>query len=99
MIPYSRRAALHITALLDHYSELDRPEAMRNLLAAMREASAMIEEDPSAGLPAPRPYPALARPGRLWVKAGRYWIGYRRRPSLGIVAVFYDAADIPGRIE
>jgi hypothetical protein len=30
--------------------------------------------------------------------AGRYWIAYITRPSLAIVAVVYDAADIPGRL-
>jgi len=98
VIPYSRRAALQISDLLKHYAEVARPEAMRNLLIAMREASAEIEGNPSAGLPAPRPYPDVVRPGVLWVKAGRYWVGFRRRPRLGIVDIFYDEADIPNRL-
>jgi hypothetical protein len=57
-----------------------------------------ISAHPNRGLPAPRPYPGLARPGRAWIKSGRYWIAYRTRPRLLIVAVFYETADIPGRI-
>jgi hypothetical protein len=33
------------------------------------------------------------------VKAGRYWVGFRRQPALIITAVYYDAADIPGRLD
>ena len=72
-------------------------EAVTSLRRALREASADIERDPTVGIAAPRPYPALARPGTVWLKAGRYWIAYRRRPKLMITPVFYDAADIPGR--
>jgi hypothetical protein len=32
------------------------------------------------------------------VPAGRYWIAYITRPLPAIVAVFYDAANIPGRV-
>jgi hypothetical protein len=43
-------------------------------------------------------YPNVAKRGRAWVQAGRYWIAYVTRPSSAIVAVVYDAADIPGRV-
>lgn len=49
------------------------------------------------GLPAPRAYPALARPGRLWIKAGHYWIAYRQGSPPVILAVFYETSD-PGRL-
>jgi hypothetical protein len=32
------------------------------------------------------------------VQAGRYWIAYVTHPSVAIVAVIYDAADIPRRV-
>jgi hypothetical protein len=48
--------------------------------------------------PAPRPYPELVQPGRLWLKAGRYWIAYRTHPTPAIVAVFFETANIPGRL-
>jgi hypothetical protein len=54
--------------------------------------------EPQAGLAAPRPYPVLAQPGRLWIKAGRYWIAYGIRPAPAIVAVFHETADIPRRM-
>ncbi len=68
------------------------------MLTALDEAERKIEHNPAGGLPAPRPYPWLARAGWAWVKAGRYWIGYRQRPRLLIVSVFYETADIPGRL-
>jgi hypothetical protein len=65
--------------------------------AALAAAESSIARNPHGGLAAPRPYPQLVRPGRLWTKAGRYWIAYSPDP-LVILAVFYDSADIPGRI-
>jgi plasmid stabilization system protein ParE len=98
LIRFSRRATQQIAGLARHYETRERPDAIRNLIAAIREASTVIESDSEVGISAPRPYPQLKRPGLAWVKAGRYWIAYRRRPYLVITAVFYDAADIPGRL-
>lgn len=67
-------------------------------MAALQEASDTIERAPEGGLPAPRAYPQLARPGLAWMKAGRYWIAYRINPYPVIAAVFYEAADIPRRL-
>jgi plasmid stabilization system protein ParE len=68
------------------------------LNAALEVAERRIAEHPEAGLSAPRPYPELARPGRAWIKAGRYWVAYRIKAPPLIVAVFYEMADIPGRL-
>ena len=99
MIPFSRQAAKQLAQLRDHYEALDRLDAVRNLAIAVQEASTTIQRDPAGGLTAPRPYPQLAKPGRTWVKAGRYWIAYVAVPRLLITGIFYDAADIPRRIE
>lgn len=61
-----------------------------------RAAGTPAKED--AAFAEPRPYPNIAQPGRSWVQSGRYWIAYVTRPSLAIVAVLYDAADIPRRV-
>ena len=98
MIVLTPRAARQVRALRRHYEKLGRPEATRSLVAAIESAWQRIATNPAAGLPAPRPYPNVARPGRAWVRAGRYWIAYSTRPSLAIVAVVYDAADIPARL-
>lgn len=98
MIPYTRRAARQVDDLISHYTELNRLEAMSNLLIALQNASALIEKNPTIGVPAPRPYPFLARQGRFWIKSGRYWVGYRCKPTLAIFAVFYDTANIPRRL-
>ena len=98
MIVYAARALRQIDDLRQHYKNLGRIEAILTLDAALHEAERKIAADPSAGLPAPRPYPRLTRCGRAWVKAGHYWIAYATTSPPVIAAVFYDAADIPGRL-
>ena len=98
MIVLTPRAARQVRVLRQHYEDRRRPEATRNLVAAIESAWHQITADPAAGLPAPRPYPQIARPGRAWVHAGRYWIAYVTRPSPAITLVVYDAADIPRRV-
>jgi plasmid stabilization system protein ParE len=98
LIAYTPRASRQIRDLRDHYQGLERAEAIRALDAALHAAERKIEDEPSAGLPAPRPYPGVARRGRAWVKSGRYWIAYSTANPPVIVAVFYDMANIPGRL-
>jgi len=98
LIAYTPRALRQIRELLDHYENLERIEAIRAFDAALYEAERKIEAAPYAGLPAPRPYPGVARQGRAWVKAGRYWVAYSTTKPPVVVAVFYDSANIPGRI-
>jgi hypothetical protein len=97
LIRLGRAAERHVTELLRHYARLGRSEAGDNLLAALALAGSRIEQNPAGGLPAPRPYPALARPGIAWVKAGSYWFASGTTPPLMIIGVFYDKAGIPGR--
>ncbi len=97
MIRLSAAAEQQLDELLGHYIRLGRPEASRALIAAVDRAMLQIERDPAVGLPSPRPYPQLARPGEAWLRSGRYWFTYTTDHPLTIVAVFYDAADIPGR--
>ncbi len=100
MIPLSRQAESHINALREHFERLDRPEAIRNLILALSQASAQIENRPQAGLNAPRPYPSLASLGLLWTKAGSYWFAYLVEDAGPIIAgVFHDTADIPNRVD
>lgn len=98
MIDYTDEALDHARDLRRHYESLDRDTAIRALMRALAEAEARIELAPGVGLPAPRPYPQLARPGRAWVKSGRYWIVYTTTSPPVIAGVFYDAADIPRRL-
>jgi len=98
ILPYTTRAARDVVALISHYIEKERPEAVGVLFRSLSNASAAIRAGTAASLPAPRPYPAVTRPTWVWMKAGSYWVAYRRRPSLAITAVFYDTADIPGRL-
>jgi len=73
-------------------------EAIRAFRAALDQAERKIESNPAAGLAAPRPYPRLARPGRAWMKAGRYSVAYSTTQPPVIVAAFYETANIPGRL-
>jgi plasmid stabilization system protein ParE len=98
LIEYGPRATRQVIALRHHYENLDRPEATRGLIAALEEAERRIERNPAAGLAAPRPYPRLARPGIAWIKAGRYWLSYTTDSPPVIVGVFYETANIPGRL-
>jgi plasmid stabilization system protein ParE len=98
VIRLSDEAERQLAALLRHYTRIGRPEAKRNLISAIDGAVDHIERDPAGGLPAPRPYPDLARPGRAWIKVGRYWIAYSTTQPPVIVGVFFDTANIPRRI-
>jgi len=98
LIGFTRRAIRQLEELQRHYEERERFDALRNLDAAISEAMLKIEQSPGAGLAAPRPYPFLAAAGRAWIKAGRYWIMYSTRRPPTITGIFYEAADIPGRI-
>jgi plasmid stabilization system protein ParE len=95
---YTPTAARQIADPRRHYEERGRPEPTAALNTALETAERRVAEQPEAGLPAPRPYPELARSGLAWIKVGRYWITYRTKPPPVIVAVFYEMADIPRRL-
>ena len=95
---YTLEAEAQVDALRRHYGERGRIEATQNFDAALNRAEQRIDDASAAGLPAPRPYPTLAKPGRLWIKQGRYWIAYTAAIPPVIVGVFFDTADLPGRV-
>ena len=97
MIGYTAEAARQVANLYGYYEREGRPYASRNLEAALRAAENRVENNPDAGMPAPRSYPMLAQPGQAWIKAGSYWVRYSTRPAPTITGVFYDRANIPGR--
>jgi hypothetical protein len=94
LIGYTDEALEQVRAFRRHYETLARDAAIR----ALADSEAKIERAPGGGLPAPRPYPQLARPGWAWIKSGRYWVAYRTGPAPVIVAVFFETANIPGRL-
>jgi hypothetical protein len=95
---YAPGAIDQIDRLREHYVNKQRYEAAEALNAALDEAESWLETKPERGLPAPRPYPRLVRPGWLWMKASRYWVAYTdTRPPM-ILAVFFEEADIPSRL-
>jgi plasmid stabilization system protein ParE len=98
LIAYTPEASRQIDDLIQHYEDRQRPEAIRALLTAMDEAEGKIDRAPSAGLKAPRPYPLLRQTGRAWVKAGRYWFAYGTTEPPVIIGVFFETANIPGRL-
>ena len=98
MIALSPEAEAQLDALIAHYEALGRVEASINLLNALERARVRISEAPEAGLPAPRPYPSLAKAGRRWIVEGAYWISYSLTTPPVISGVFYAMADIPNRL-
>jgi plasmid stabilization system protein ParE len=98
LIEFTPRARGQFRKLVRHYEDLNRPEATYGLVLAVEAAWRSFVENPSAALSAPRPYPNLARSGRAWIKAGRYWVSFSTLGRPVIVAVFFDTADIPGRV-
>jgi len=98
VIVYTPRAASQVDDLKDYYDQKGRAEAILNLERALTEAETAIQDNPTVGLQAPRPYPSMARQGWLWRKSGHYWVGWRQHPALVIAAVIYDQADMPNRI-
>jgi plasmid stabilization system protein ParE len=98
MIALSPEAEAQFDALIAHYEALGRIEASINLLNALERAKARISETPEAGLPAPRPYPSLAKAGRRRIFEGTYWISYSLTTPPVICGVFYAMADIPNRL-
>jgi len=100
ILPYTHRAASHVDALVTYYLyKKGRPEAVRALYRTLEAASVAIMAKTATLYDAPRPYPAVREPGAYWVYFAPYWIAFRRPQNPIISAVFYDAADIPNRIE
>jgi plasmid stabilization system protein ParE len=97
LIALSPEADAQVRALERFYIEKQRPQALRNLGHALAEASLIIMNTPERGLPAPRPYPALASLGLSWLKRGRYWIAYNAGIPI-IAGVFFETDDIPNRL-
>ena len=100
MRPLSDPAHRQVVALIDHYERLGRSEATRNLIAALQTVSDRIEASGGRGLPAPNPYPQIARLGLSfsWLKQSPYWFAFTGPPDMIITAVFYETADIPNRL-
>ncbi len=92
----SIRAKAQLAAFRRHYQQKGRPDAAYNVTKALKEAAFRIEMGWS--VPAPTPYPELRRAGEAWVHAGRYWILHTTTKPIIAQAVFYDSADIPGRV-
>ncbi len=99
LVTLGREARLDVAALVRDFGRKNWPEAIRNRLAAVNQAMKQIADDPNGGLRSPRPYPALAQPGRAWTKAGRYWFVHGLGEPPVVTTVFHDAADIPGRLQ
>lgn len=98
-IQYTATAADQVVALFDYYEAKERPAAMSSLLDTLESAWRIIVGAPDGGMPAPTPYPQVARKGVRWLHVGSYWIAFRQAPRLTIAAVFHDRSDIPGRYQ
>jgi len=97
LIVYSATALRHIDELTAHYRKKRRPEAIRNLVDALRRAEALIAAGPRRPRDFPATYRNLVRPGRAWIKAEPYWVAYDQTSPPVIVAVFWEGADFSRR--
>ena len=99
MIPLSPAAERQLDELTGFYAERERDAAIDNLVDSVERASARYLAGQGLFYDAPRPYPALLRPGWRWAKEGRYWIAFSTAKGGPVIrAIFHEAADIPGRI-
>ena len=98
MISLTPKATRQVAVLTGYYQRKQRPEAIRNMRAALVAASTMIERNPGTGKAYPSVYAELAQPGRSWVQSGRYWAAYSTTTTPVIVGFFYETADIPSRL-
>ena len=99
MIPLSPAAERQLDELTRFYAERERDAAIGSLVDSVERGSARYLANEGLFYDAPRPYPALLRPGWRWTKEGRYWIAFGLTKSGPVIrAIFYDAADMPGRL-
>jgi hypothetical protein len=97
LIGYTPTARRHVNDLIAHYRKIRRPEAIRNMHAALAKVEAMIEGRAARPRDFPATYRALARDGRAWLREGIYWVAYETSEPPIIVAVFWAGADLAGR--
>jgi plasmid stabilization system protein ParE len=98
LISLTPKATRQVAELTAHYTRKQRPEALRNMRAALVAVREMIERHPNDGHPFPSVYDDLVAPGRSWVQSGRYWVAYSPKDPPVIVGFFYETADIPTRL-
>ena len=94
---FTTEARAQVAALRRHYQAKGRPEAARNLTRTLRQAALDI----AAGkvVPTPVPYPDLVQTDRAWTHVGRHWFRHTTATPTLIIGVFYDEANIPGRLD
>ena len=99
MIPFSPRAKRQLDDLTRHYAERGRDAAIDNLVDSVERSSARYLANRGLFYDAPRPYPTLLRPGWRWTKEGQYWIAFGPAKAGPVIhAIFYEAANMPGRL-
>jgi plasmid stabilization system protein ParE len=98
LIRLSPAAEEQVDALIAYYESKARLTAAETLLAVIERARTRIAERPDIGLPAPRPYPLLARRNLLWIKERSHWISYSRTTPPVILGIVYATSDIPNRL-
>jgi len=98
VISLSATAEFQLDQLIEYYELKDRVAASCNLLVALDAAGKRIATAPQSGLPAPRPYPALAALGLRWIIEVSYWISYSKDDPPIIFGIFHATADIPNRL-
>jgi len=97
LIDYSRTARRRIRELIALYKKKHRPEAIRNLRAALVRAEGQIAKGSAYHRPFPATHRTLARPNRAWLKVAIYWIAYELTVAPAIIVVFWEGANLGQR--
>lgn len=90
-------ARTQIANLAAHYRRLNRPEAVRNLRAAVAEVLRKIDQPNTRARRSPATYSGLAALNMFWIRQHIYWFSYGKASDgvMTIANVIWDRADIP----
>lgn len=99
MARLTNEARRQINTLGRHFRRKGRVEAIVRLRAAVEQALRETDAAVGQGHDFPSVYRELSEAGRYWIKIHRYWFAYEMSAGEAIITyVFYDQADIPGRL-
>jgi hypothetical protein len=97
MPPLSQTAREQYFALILHYLEKEREEAVERLIRALEEARHLIAAGHVNAVDHPSVYPGLKRDGVKWLKCHRYWFSFTVDDPV-IFNIIWDTSNMPRRI-
>jgi plasmid stabilization system protein ParE len=98
LIALTPEARRHVRALYAYYEERERPEAARALRNALTAAWEKISTSPGGGPVRATALPAAWPTGQGMAQGRALLDCLSDPPTTAIVAVFFETANIPGRV-